>query len=140
MVISTLLDVQTIESAVTEIWVFGVKPKLVLPRKSRPSFPLSKARISGECCATTAANARAVGPDAVTDCASAARGAAIARTAIPTNLIMMNQAKSLSLIGENPTRTHSKSPLIPNQSRNFPSQIRTISPHFCSCANFKPHR
>jgi hypothetical protein len=61
-VISTLLTRQTTESASTEIFVFGVKPNRVLPRKSRAMIRLSKARTAGECCAITAANANAVGP------------------------------------------------------------------------------
>ena len=71
-VMSTLLVLQTTESAVTEIFVLGVKPKLVLPPKRRSIILLSKARTNRECWATTAANARAVGPVAVTGAATAA--------------------------------------------------------------------
>src|SRR5262249_46773022 len=42
-VISTLLTRQTTESASTGIFVLGVKPKLVLPRKSRAMTRLSNA-------------------------------------------------------------------------------------------------
>ena len=59
---STLLVLQTTESAVTEIFVLGVKPKLVMPPKRRAIILLSKARTNGECWATTAANASAAGP------------------------------------------------------------------------------
>ena len=56
----------------TEIFVLGVKPKFVLPPKSRAIILLSKARTNGKCWAITAANARAVGPVAVTGAATAA--------------------------------------------------------------------
>src|SRR5262249_54034302 len=59
------------ESASTEIFVLGVKPKLVLPRKSRAMTRLSDARTAGECCAITAAKAKALGPLAVPGAADA---------------------------------------------------------------------
>src|SRR5712671_3349886 len=71
-VISTLLTRQTTESASTEIFVFGVNPKEVLPRNRRAMTRLSKARTAGECCAITAAKAKAVGPVAVPGAANAA--------------------------------------------------------------------
>ena len=45
---SKLLVLQTTESAVTEIVLLGVKPKLVLPPKSRAIIRLSKARTNGD--------------------------------------------------------------------------------------------
>src|SRR5215471_14985563 len=60
-VISTLLTRQVTDSASTEIFVLGVKPKLVLPRKSRAMTRLSDARTAGECCAITAAHHRPTG-------------------------------------------------------------------------------
>jgi hypothetical protein len=47
-VMSKLLVLQTTESAVTEIVLLGVKPKLVLPPKSRAIIRLSKARTNGD--------------------------------------------------------------------------------------------
>jgi len=70
-VISTLLTRQTTESASTEIFVFGVKPNRVLPRKRRAMTRLSNARTAGECCAITAAKAKAVGPVALPGAADA---------------------------------------------------------------------
>src|SRR5262249_40156526 len=64
-VMSTLLTRQVTESASTEIFVLGVKPNEVLPRNRRAITRLSKGRTAGECCAITAANARAVGPVAL---------------------------------------------------------------------------
>src|SRR5262245_3101160 len=64
-VMSTLLTRQTTESASTEIFLLGIKPNDVLPRNRRAMTRLSKARTDGECCATTAANAKAVGPAVV---------------------------------------------------------------------------
>src|SRR5262249_25612829 len=61
-VISTLLTRQTTESASTEIFVLGVKPKLVLPRNRRAMTRLAKAGPAGECCAITEAKAKAPGP------------------------------------------------------------------------------
>src|SRR5262245_4711126 len=60
-VISTLLTRQTTESASTDIVALGVKPNRRLPRNSRAMIRWSNARIAGEYCAITAANARAVG-------------------------------------------------------------------------------
>src|SRR5262245_23747813 len=70
-VISTLLTRQTTESASTEIFVLGVKPNRVLPRNRRAMTRLSNARTAGECCAITAANAKAVGPVAEPGAANA---------------------------------------------------------------------
>src|SRR5262245_18610258 len=70
-VISTLLTRQITDSASTEIFVLGVKPKLVLPRKRRAMTRLSKAGTAGECCAIPAANAKALGPLAVPGAAKA---------------------------------------------------------------------
>jgi hypothetical protein len=156
MVISTLLDVHTIESTATEILVLGVKPKLVLPRKSRAITLLSKARTSGECCATTAANAKAVGPDAVTGPARAARGAAIMKSAITMNLIISVRVRRLSLFMIQPSSDRANQ--AGNRARRyeiqnnediskvfavtrFPNQSR-ISPYFCDCDDFsgKRHR
>src|SRR5262252_1656379 len=71
-VISTLLTRQMTESVSTEIFVLGVKPKLVLPRNSRAMTRLSNARTAGECGAITAAKAKAVGPLALPGAADAA--------------------------------------------------------------------
>ena len=60
------------ESVSTEIFVLGVKPKLVLPRNSRAMTRLSNARTAGECGAITAAKAKAVGPLALPGAADAA--------------------------------------------------------------------
>src|SRR5215467_14830678 len=70
-VLSTLLTRQTTESASTDIFVLGEKPNRVLPRKRRAMTRLSKVRTSGECCAITAANAKAVGPVAEPGAANA---------------------------------------------------------------------
>src|SRR5262249_58200030 len=70
-VMSTLLTRQMTESASTEIFLLGVKPKLVLPRKRRAMTRLSNARTAGECCAITAAKAKALGPLAVPGAANA---------------------------------------------------------------------
>src|SRR6516164_849003 len=70
-VISTLLTRQMTDSASTEIFVLGVKPKLVLPRKSRAMTRRSNARTAGECCAITAAKAKALGPLALPGAADA---------------------------------------------------------------------
>ena len=70
-VMSTLLTRQMTDSASTEIFVLGVKPNLVLPRKSRAMTRLSNARTAGECCAITAAKAKALGPPAVPGAANA---------------------------------------------------------------------
>src|SRR5262245_12923318 len=70
-VMSTLLTRQTTESASTDIFVLGVKPNLLLPRKRRAMTRRSKARTAGECCAITAANAKAAGPLAVPGAAEA---------------------------------------------------------------------
>src|SRR5262249_22122693 len=70
-VMSTLLTRQVTESASTEIFVLGVKPKLVLPRKSRAMTRLSDARTAGECGAITAAKAKALGPLALPGAADA---------------------------------------------------------------------
>src|SRR5262245_46389406 len=70
-VMSTLLTRQTTESASTDIFVLGVKPNLLLPRKRRAMTRRSKARTAGECCAITAANAKAAGPLAVPGAADA---------------------------------------------------------------------
>src|SRR5262249_61607194 len=70
-VMSTLRTGQTTESGSTDIFVLGVKPNLVLPRKRRAMPRLSKARTAGECCAITAANAKAAGPLAVPGAADA---------------------------------------------------------------------
>src|SRR5262249_50621619 len=70
-VISTLLTRQITDSASTEIFVLGVKPNLVLPRNRRAMTRLSNARTAGECCAITAANAKALGPLAVPGAADA---------------------------------------------------------------------
>src|SRR3984893_10599910 len=86
-VMSKLLVLQTTESAVTEIVLLGVKPKLVLPPKSRAIIRLLKARTNGECWAITAANARAVCPVAVTGAATAACCPTIAKTARRMNLV-----------------------------------------------------
>src|ERR1700731_1125528 len=80
-VMSTLLVLQTTEFAVTDSVLLGVKPKLVLPPKSRAIILLSRARTDGECWAITAANARAVGPVAVTGAAKAALCPTIVKTA-----------------------------------------------------------
>jgi len=53
------------ESASTGIFVLEVKPNLVSPRNRRAVTGFSKARNAGECCAITAANAKALGPVAV---------------------------------------------------------------------------
>src|SRR3984893_18477359 len=87
-VMSTLLVLHTTEFAMTEIFVLGVKPKFVLPPKSRAIILLSKARTNGECWAITAANARAVGPVAVTGAATAACCPTIAKTARRMNLVI----------------------------------------------------
>src|SRR5262245_45603141 len=70
-VMSTLLTRQTTESASTGTFVLGVKPNLVLPRNRRAMTRLSKARTAGECCAITAAKAKALGPVAVPGAANA---------------------------------------------------------------------
>jgi len=70
-VISMLPVRQTTESTVTEMFVLGVKPKFVRPLNSRAITLLSKGRNRGECCAITAANAKAADPVAVTGAASA---------------------------------------------------------------------
>src|SRR5215470_8999853 len=70
-VMSTLLTRQITVSASTEIFVLGVKPKLVLPRNSRAMTRLSDARTAGECCAITAAKAKALGPLALPGAADA---------------------------------------------------------------------
>src|SRR5215471_12682868 len=70
-VISTLLTRQVTDSASTEIFLLGVKQKLVLPRNSRAMTRLSNARTAGECCAITAANAKPLGPLALPGAADA---------------------------------------------------------------------
>src|SRR6516164_11799201 len=70
-VMSTLLTRQMTDSASTEIFVLGVKPNLVLPRKSRAMTRLSNARTAGECCAITAAKAKPLGPLALPGAADA---------------------------------------------------------------------
>jgi hypothetical protein len=87
-VMSTLLVLQTTESAVTEIFVLGVKSKLVLPPKRRAIILLSKARTNGEYWAITAVNARAVGPVAVTGAATATCCPTIVKIAGRMNLII----------------------------------------------------
>jgi hypothetical protein len=97
-VISTLLVRQTTESAVTEIVLLGVKPKLVLPPNSRAIILLSKARTTGECCAITAANARAVGPVAVTSAATAACCPTMVKAARRMNLVICAVSKVITTI------------------------------------------
>src|SRR5262245_64543258 len=105
-VISTLLTRQITDSASTEIFVLGVKPKLVLPRNRRAMTRLSKARTAGECCAITAANAKALGPLAVPGAANA-----VLCTAVRTNAGMISFFISAASV-RNPSAPCDRAPTV----------------------------